>query len=126
MKKLLILALAALPLLGITSCKSTPKGPEEIAKKAIEAIQSGNYDEYVATFNLSEEDQQALSALLKEKVSESIKEKGGIASHKITECEIEDNKATGDVKIKYKNGTEEDQKMFFEKVGDEWKKVLNK
>ena len=126
MKKLLILVLAVLPLVGITSCKSTPKGPEEIAKKALEAIQSGNIDEYVATFNLPEEDQETLSALLKEKVSKSIEEKGGIASHKITDCEIEDDKATVDVQIKYKNGTEEEQKMFFEKINDEWKQVINK
>lgn len=130
MKRLSIL-LAAAALLCAASCgnngkTAAPKGPEKIAKNAIEAIQKGDFDAYAATFNMNESDQKMLAGMVEEKVSKEIEKKGGIKSYKINDTTIEEDKATVDVTITYKDGSEETSKMHFVKVDGDWKQELDK
>ncbi len=126
MKRILILAAVAAAALLSGACASTPKGPEAVALKAVKAIQNGNFDEYAATFDLSEADQKMLAGMAEEKVNKQIAAKGGIKDYKIVESEIEEDSASVKVKINYKDGSDDDEVMNFKKVGDTWKQVINK
>ena len=58
--------------------ENRPCCPEDVVKKALTALQKGNYDAFASTYNLSAEEQKQLSALAKEKISQSLESKGGI------------------------------------------------
>lgn len=126
MKKLVaIISLLAAMVCGM-SCASPEKGPEAAAKKALTAIQKGDYDAYAATFNLPESDQKMLAGMAEEKINEQIKEKGGIKGFKIDETTVDGDKATVKATVTYKDGSEEKESLHFEKVENEWKQVLDK
>lgn len=127
MKKLFYFILVAAAVACAAACKPL-NGPEAAAKAALSALQKGDYNAYAASYNLSEDDQKMLAGMIEEKLSKEIEEKGGIKSFKIVGSELNENKdkATVSVQLNYKNGTVEDQKMTFVKVGDDWKQELDK
>ena len=125
MKRLYFILIAVAALFCCAACKSS-NGPEKVAKDAIEALQKKDYDAYAATFNLSSSEQEFLSGMVEEKMDKAIEEKGGIKSYKITDSQVDGDKATVKVHFVYKDGSEEDQKMSFVKVGDDWKQELDK
>lgn len=108
----------------MSSCSQN--SPETVAKKAISAIQKGDFDTYASTFNLCPSDQKEWAGLAKEKLSEYLLEKGGIKKYKITESKISDDKATVTVHIIYKNGSENDEIMCFSKVDGKWLQDFDK
>lgn len=126
MKKLFTIIAIAAAVLALGACSSAVSGPEAVAKKAMNAIQKGDFETYAKTFNLSESDQKSLAGLAEEKISESVNAKGGIKNFDIVDSTINEDKATVNVTINYKDGTSEDQKLSFVKVEDEWKQVLDK
>ena len=69
-----------------------------------------------------------MTALIEEKVSKAIEEKGGIESFTITDSEIDEEDGSAEVtaNLVYKDGSDEDQVMNFIKVNDEWKQEMNK
>lgn len=107
------------------SC-STSSGPEAVAKKAIAAIQKGDYDTYAATFDLSSSNQKKLAGMAEDKIQKEIADKGGIKSYKITNSSINGDDARVTVHIMYKDASEEDQVMDFTKVDGEWKQEMKK
>ena len=107
------------------SC-STSSGPEAVAKKAIAAIQKGDYDTYAATFDLSSSNQKKLAGMAEDKIQKEIADKGGIKSYKITNSSINGDDARVTVHIMYKDASEEDQVMDFTKVDGEWKQTMKK
>ena len=125
MKKLISLAVVALALVCMSACSSS-SGPEDVVKKAITALQKGNYDAFASTYNLSSEEQKQLSALAKEKISKSLENNGGIKSFKVTDTQINGDEATVKIHMVYKDGTEEDESMKLKKVDGEWKQVMVK
>jgi PBP1b-binding outer membrane lipoprotein LpoB len=126
MKRIITLLAVALVLGGLSACKPSSNGPEAAAKNAIEALQKGDYDTYAASFNLSDEDQKMLAGMVEEKVKEDIDKKGGIKDYKITDTQIDGDKAKVQVLLRYENGSEDDTSMSFVKVDDEWKQEFNK
>lgn len=126
MKNVISIIAIAASLLTLAACSSSSNGPEAAAKKSFSALQKGDYDAYAASFNLPESDQKMLAGLTEEKVAEEMQEKGGIKKYTITESEIEEENATVTVHVIYEDGTEEDEKLTFVKVGDEWLQELNK
>ena len=125
MKKLIGLAVVAFALVCISACSSS-NSPEDVVKKALTALQKGNYDAFASTYNLSAEEQEQLSALAKEKISQSLESKGGIKSFKVTDTQINGDEATVKVHTIYKDGSEEDETMKLKKVDGEWKQVMVK
>ncbi len=105
---------------------SSSSGPEKAAKHAIQALQKKDYDEYAATFNLSASDQKILAGIAEEKVDDAISGKGGIKSYKITDCQVDGDKAVVRVHIVYKDASEETQRMDFVKINNTWKQELVK
>lgn len=126
MKRFMILAaVVAASVFAVVACTSS-NTPEAVAKKAINALQKGDYDTYASTFDLSSSDQKMLAGLAEEKVDEQMKEKGGIKSFKITDCRVNEETATVTVHVVYKNGEEEDEHMSYVKVDNQWKQKMNK
>jgi predicted small secreted protein len=125
MKKLAIILAVAAGLVALAACSNT-NTPEGVAKKAITALQKGDYDTYASTFDLSSSDQKWLAAMAEEKVAKEMNEKGGIKSFKVTDSTINGDSATVTVHVVYKNGEEEDQHMSYVKVDDQWKQKMNK
>lgn len=125
--KHIVLAAALLATIGLfTSCKNEPKGPEAVAKQAMTALQNGDYDGFVNTFNMSDSDKQMLVGLLKEKGTESIDEHGGIRNFKITDKEIDGDHAKVVVHIVYKDGVEGDEELKFVQEDGAWYQEFNK
>lgn len=124
MKKIAVMILAVGALL-CASC-SSEKGPAAVAKKAVSAIQKGDYESFAKTFDLDEPDQKMLAGLLEEKIGKKIADKGGIASYEIVESNIEEEKSSVKIHFVYKDGSEDEQTMNFKLVDGEWKQVLNK
>lgn len=122
--RLFILILAANSLL-FAACSST-KGPEAVAKQAVEALKKGDYDTYAATFDLSSSDQKMFAGMAEEKVDEEISDKGGIKSYKIVDSLVNGDSATVRVLIVYKDASEEYQTMDFAKVNGVWKQEMDK
>lgn len=110
-------------LAALTACAKT-KGPEAVAKQAMDAIQKKDYPAYAATFNISEEDQLKLAALVGEKVTSAVEEKGGIKSYNIADAVIDGDKATIEVTINYNNGSVDTETMHFIQVDGVWKQNI--
>ena len=125
MKKLAIIIAVVAGLAALAAC-SNANTPEGVAKKAITALQKGDYDTYASTFDLSSSDQKWLAGMAEEKADEGMNAKGGIKSFKITDSKINGDNATVTVHVVYKNGEEEDQHMSYVKVDGQWKQKMNK
>lgn len=127
MKKIVAMMLAAAALLFV-ACDSAPKGPEAVAKKAISAIQKGDYEAYAATYDLSKEDQKMLASMMEEKAGKKFEGNGGIDSYEIVESNIdeENGKAKVTIHFVYKDGSSEDESMSFKLVDGDWKQDLKK
>ena len=126
MKKFFLFLAIAAAAVCFWACTGSSSGPEKVAKKAIEALQKKDFDTYAATFNISPSDQKMLAGLAEEKVSEELDKKGGIKSYKITDCQVEEDKAKVSVDLFYKDGSQDSQKMSFVKVDGEWKQDIDK
>ena len=126
MKKIVMLFAAVVSALLFVACSGSSNGPEAVAKKAMSAIQKGDFDAYAATFNLSQEDQKQLAGFAEEKIKEALAAKGGMKSFDVTDSNIDGDKATVTVHVVYKDGSEEDQKLSFTNVDGAWKQEMNK
>ncbi len=120
-----IVAALAAACFAFNACTDS-NSPEAVAKKAISALQKGDYESYASTFDLSSSDQKMLAGLAEEKVDAEIQEKGGIKSFKITDSKVNGDKATVTVHVTYANGEEDDEYMSYVKVDDQWKQKMNK
>ena len=125
MKRLYLILTVVAALFCCAACSSS-NGPEAVAKKAIEALQNKDFDAYAATFDLSSSEQKLLAGIAEEKMDEAFADKGGIKSFKIADTEVDEDEASVTVHLVYKDGSEDDQKMSFVKVGDEWKQKMDK
>lgn len=123
MKKIVVMMLAAAALL-FAACAA--KGPEAVAKKAISAIQKGDFEAYAATYDLSKEDQKMLAAMMEEKIGKKFEGNGGIDKYEIVESDIDEDKATVKIHFVFKDGSSEDESMSFKLVDGDWKQDLKK
>lgn len=125
MKKLLFITAILAGALAFTSCSSnTPKG---VAKKAIAALQKGDYKAYAATFDLSESDQQWLAGVAEEKVNKQLESKRGVKSFEISDVKMNgEDRAVVTVHVCYNNGEEIDEHMSYVKKDGVWKQKMNK
>lgn len=121
----LIFTMAAL-FCGIAACSSSTKSPDTVVKHAIISLQKGDYDAYVATYNLSDSDQIMLSGIIEEKMGEELARKGGIKSFEITDTQIDGETASVKTHLIYNDGSEEDQTMNLVLVDGNWKQEINK
>lgn len=125
MKRIIVLLAITIAAMCCFACSSS-KGPEKVAKQAIQALQKKDYDAYAATFNLSASEQKMLAGIAEEKVDKEISRKGGIKSFKITDCQMNGDSAEVIVHLEYKDASEENQKMDFVKVDGQWKQAFDK
>ncbi len=121
----LIFTMAAL-FCGIAACSSSTESPDTVVKHAIISLQKGDYDAYVATYNLSDSDQIMLSGIIEEKMGEELARKGGIKSFEITDTQIDGETASVKTHLIYNDGSEEDQTMNLVLVDGNWKQEINK
>ncbi len=118
--------------LCIAGCKQVKKaklsGAQVVADKAMTALVKGDYDAYAATFKLSEDEQKMLAGMVQEKAGAQFDAKGGIDTYEIGEAELNEDgdEAKVPVHIKFKDGSEDDQKLDFKKEDNEWKQVIDK
>lgn len=110
----------------MVSCKQAT--PSTITADCIEYIKDGNYEAYVNTFNMNDEEKAQLKEMFEQKGKETIEKMEGVASYEIVEEKISEDgtKATVKAAITYGNGQTQDSKFHFVKVDDEWKQVMNK
>ena len=119
----------------MTSCSKT-SSPGNAFKSYMEKLQAGDYKGFVEGFAVDEtksveeqeQTKQTIEAMLTEKTSKSMAEKGGLKDVQILEETIaEDGKtATIQAKMIYGNGEEQENTQKMVKQGDEWKMELNK
>lgn len=110
----------------MVSCKQAT--PSTITADCIEYIKDGNYEAYVNTFNMNDEEKAQLKEMFEQKGKETIEKMEGVASYEIVEEKISEDgtKATVKAAITYGNGQTQDSKFHFVKVDDEWKQEMNK
>lgn len=125
MKKTVFFFVIVISSLFLVNCSSS-NSPEAVAKKAITAVQKGDYDAYAATFDLSSSDQKRLAGMAAEKMDAGIAQKGGIKNFKIVDSTINGDNATTRVHVVYKDASEDDVVLNLTKVDGEWKQVINK
>jgi len=116
-------------ILCIAGCKQAKlTGAQVVADKAMSALVKGDYDAYAATFKLSEDEQKMLAGMVQEKAGAQFDAKGGIDTYEIGEAELNEDgdEAKVPVHIKFKDGSEDDQKLDFKKEDNEWKQVIDK
>ena len=125
--KHIIIAVAVAAAIGMaTSCQSNPNSPVAVAKQAMTALQNGDYDTFIDTFNLSETEKNFFGGLIKEMGEEYFGHCGGIESFKFTDTEIGSENASITVHIKYNDGSEGDEVLNFVKQDGAWyQKLIN-
>lgn len=132
MKRIFGIIMAVALVLCIAGCKQVKKaklsGAQVVADKAMTALVKGDYDAYAATFKLSEDEQKMLAGIVQEKAGVQFDKKGGIDTYEIGEAELNEDgdEAKVPVHIKFKDGSEDDQKLDFKKEDNEWKQVIDK
>lgn len=119
----------------MTSCSKT-SSPGNAFKSYMESLKAGDYKGFVEGFAMDEtksveeqeQDRKAIEAMLTEKTSKSMAEKGGLKDIQILEETIAEDGKTATVKAKmiYGNGEEQESSQKMVKQGDEWKMELNK
>lgn len=135
MKKLFLsLALCLFAFTMFISCGGST--PADKAEECVGFMKDSKYEALVneisfpedATPEQVEETKKMFTALLTEKGSKQIEEKGGIQSYEVVEETISEDGKTAQVKIdiKYGNGTNEVETFDLVLVDGEWKLKLNK
>ncbi len=112
--------------IAFTSCgKPTPSS---ITEDCIEMIEKGDWQGYVNTFDMPQDEKKQLQEMFEKKGKETIEDMDGIASYEIVEETISEDGNSAVVKaiIKYGNGKEEESKFYYNLVNGEWKQRLNK
>ena len=111
---------------SFVGCKEAT--PSTITADCIEYIKAGDYEAYVNTFNMNEEEKAQLKEMFEKKGKETIDKMDGVASYEITEETISEDgmKATVKANITYGNGKSQESKFHFVKVEDQWKQEMKK
>lgn len=111
---------------SFVGCKEAT--PSTITADCIEYIKAGDYEAYVNTFNMNEEEKAQLKEMFEKKGKETIDKMEGVASYEITEETISEDgmKATVKANITYGNGKSQESKFHFVKVEDQWKQEMKK
>ena len=131
MKKIsmvLMLAMASV-LLFTTSCGGS-LSPGDLSVKMVKDIEAGDIEALKAAFyndgkELSEEEDQKLSAMVQYSVDD-MKKKGGLKSVEVVKEEINDEGTEAVVKLKviYNNDIEDTQIYDYEKINGGWQYVM--
>lgn len=107
--------------------------PKDVAEKAVKCMQKGDYEGYVDLMYLNEkegedaekqkEQKEQFVALVKEKGSKSIEERGGIKSYEVVSEEIDEDGEKAVVKMKVVYGDGERNETFKLRKDDDgnWK-----
>lgn len=111
---------------SFVGCKEAT--PSTITADCIEYIKAGDYEAYVNTFNMNDEEKAQLQEMFEKKGKETIDKMEGVASYEITEETISEDgmKATVKANITYGNGKSQESKFHFVKVEDQWKQEMKK
>ncbi len=137
MKKVLYIFVAILMAGIVASCGGGSSAkPGEAAKQYAQYMADGNYDKfiegiYIPSDTPAEEVEQSkamLNALLTEKGSKTLEEKGGIESIEVLSEEIAEDGQTAVVDMRYTYGNGETSEETMEMVldGGKWKVELDK
>lgn len=134
MKKVIYLVLFAMTMFLVAACSTD--SPGAAAKKYAGYIQSGEYEKFSDAIAQDEKtkpedtakNKEMIVALLKEKGSKSIEEKGGIKKIEVLSETIASDKKTAQVVLKqtYGNGDAEDTNFDMAKQNGTWKIVMKK
>ena len=137
MKKFLYIVMVVAIAVAVASCGGGAAAtPGAAAKKYAQYMADGNYDKFIEGIHIpadtpAEEVEQSkamLGALLAEKGSETLEEKGGIEKIEVLSEEIAEGGGTAVVKMRYTygNGETSEEAMEMVRAGGEWKIELNK
>lgn len=118
MKKTLFMLLAAL---FFVACGNN--SPEDIAKNFVESAYSGKVEDMVKCFEIKDNEKEAAKgklSMMSLAAVEAANKKGGLKSIEIVSSDIEGNKATVTLKVKYKNNTESKENVRLYKTDKAW------
>lgn len=129
MKKFVYFSVMAVAMLLVLSCSSSGSTPAGALKDYVSAIQNGDYEKFVEGVDLSKiapekqaETREGFTAMLKEKGSKELEQKGGLKSLEILSEEIAEDGNSAVVKFKqvFGNGEEEESEQKMVKVDGKW------
>lgn len=110
MRKIVSILAVALFALVVWAC-GTANTPSAVAEKSIECLKTGDYEGYADLVYYkdaakAQEQKEALTAMLKEKMSKVVEKQGGIKSYSVVEEKIADDGKTAVVRLnmEYENG----------------------
>ena len=137
MKKVIYIVVAVLMAGMVASCVGgSSDTPGDAAKQYAQYMADGNYDKfiegiYIPSDTPAEEVEQSkamLGALLTEKGSETLEEKGGIEKIEVLSEEVAEDGGTAVVEMRYTygNGETSEETMEMIRDGGKWKIELNK
>ncbi len=130
MKRLVVLFVAVVLTFAMSSCKKNGAStPSDAVKAYYEYLQKGDFKSalqncsYEYNKEMTAEEKETSDAMLEmtaNKIEESMKEKGGMASFEILSENVEGETAEVEVKTVYGNGEEETVTESAIKSGDVW------
>ena len=136
MKKVLYFSLMLVAMLAMASCSSSPSSPGSAMKEYSEYLQKGDYAKFVDGLAFDDkqsadqikEQKEALTSMLKEKVSKEYEKKGGIKDIEVLSEEVAEDGNTAVVKTKltYGNGETEEGEQDMVKKDGKWLMALDK
>ena len=121
MKRLLMMLAIGMMMAVMTSCGGRDNSPAGVAKAAVECLMDKDYKGYMNLTDATKEQKEAMSAML-QKVGQEAEKKGGLKDFDIVNEEIDEKngKAVVTVKIRYKDGQDEENKMKMVKKDGKW------
>jgi hypothetical protein len=121
MRKLLTTLAICAMMAVMTSCGGHENTPQGLAKAAVELIADEDYKGYMELTDATKEQKEAMAAML-QKVGQEAQKKGGMEKYEIIDENIDEEKgqATVNVKITYKDGSEETNNMKMVKKDGQW------
>ena len=124
MKKLFIaLTFCLMMVAGLTSCGSSVENtPKDVALAAVKCLQNKDIKGYMDLTDAESSQKDAMTAIMGEKMNQTLDEKQGIASFNLVSEDIDqaNNKATVTVNIVYGNGEQEQKPIKMVSTGGKW------
>lgn len=124
MKKFLAVFAMGLMMAALTSCGGHANSPEGVALAAVECMANKDVKGYMDLTNATDEQKQAYTAMLNEKLSKQLDEMEGISKYEVAPngVEIDEEKGTANVKVNitYGNGETKTEKMKMVNKDGKW------
>lgn len=120
MKKILAVFAMGLMMAALTSCGGNANSPEGVALAAVECMANKDIKGYMDLTNATDEQKQAYTAMLNEKLSKHLDEMKGISKYEVAPNGVEIETANVKVNITYGNGETKTEKLKMVNKNGKW------